>query len=91
MSHARGRERAGVVVEQGEHSLGRVEELRDLGDVEACLEFLPHVGPQPVAVAATELVGSFQGVGWRVQKVACRLADVDEEGAAGGVDVRPKV
>lgn len=84
-------EGTGVVVDQREHALGGVEELGDLGDVEAGFEFFPHVGAEAVAVAAAEVVGALEGVRGRVDEVAGCFADVDEEGAVGLVDVGPKV
>lgn len=85
-----GAEVAAAGVAEAEHHLGGVVELVDGLDAEALAEGDPDVPPQAVAEDGVDRVGPVQGRGGLGEEVPESLADVDEEGRAGGVDVGPE-
>lgn len=79
-----------VEIKTGAKAVGRGVEFVDDGNVEALAEGFPHVGPHAVAPCHGHVVGAFEGVNGRVDKVAAEFADVLNYRCVAGGDFGPE-
>src|SRR5205807_384300 len=78
-------------VEQRNVALGRRIELDDAGNAKARLEFVPHVGPQPVAAAQPEPMRGLVWVSLGIDEIAAELADVLKDRAIPAPHIVPEL
>src|SRR5439155_14311330 len=65
-------------IEERDVTFGRGVELEDLGNAEPALEVAPDVGPKPIAAAHPDPMLRLMWMGFGVQQVAAKLADILE-------------
>ena len=59
--------------------------------MEAALELVPHIGPEPIAAAQPKSMLRFPRMWWAVYEIAAKLADILEERAIPLNDIVPEV
>lgn len=83
-------ERSFVVVKESQHAFSRIKEFPNLGDIKASLKFVPDIRSQSIPVSKPKFMFSFQGMDWRINKIPCRLTNIDKAGRLRIIDVIPK-